>query len=75
MAELIAKAIIVDPREPLRIVPSDPADDRVLEAAISGTASYICSGDADLLALGEFRGIAILTPAHLLAVLGAESAE
>ena len=45
----------------------DPKDDRILDAAINGQATYIISGDDDLLALKAFRGIPILTPADFLA--------
>ena len=34
----------------------DPEDDRVLELAINGNATYIVTGDADLLLLNPFRG-------------------
>jgi len=40
----------------------DPKDDKFLELAVSGRATHIISGDADLLALNPFRGIAILPP-------------
>ena len=45
----------------------DPRDDKFLELAVSGGAELILTGDADLLALHPFRGIAILTPAAYLA--------
>jgi putative PIN family toxin of toxin-antitoxin system len=48
----------------------DPADDAVLAAAIEGRASAIVTGDDDLLALGEYMGIAILTPRAFLGLLG-----
>ena len=41
----------------------DPTDDKFLELAVNGKADVIVSGDADLLALGPFRGIPIVTPA------------
>ena len=44
----------------------DPDDDRFLEAAVNGRANVVVSGDADLLELNPFRGIAILTPAAYL---------
>jgi uncharacterized protein len=40
----------------------DPKDNKFLELAVSGGASRIISGDADLLVLHPFRGVAILTP-------------
>jgi putative PIN family toxin of toxin-antitoxin system len=44
----------------------DPRDDKFLEVAVHGRADAIVTGDADLLALNPFRGIAILTPAAYL---------
>ena len=40
----------------------DPDDNRVLETAVLGKASYIISGDKDLLILGEYDGIRIILP-------------
>ena len=45
----------------------DPKDDQFLEAAVNGRADVVITGDADLLALDPFRGIAIVTPAAYLA--------
>ena len=44
----------------------DPKDDRVLELAVNGNATYIVTGDVDLLVLNPFRGIEIATPAGFL---------
>ena len=44
----------------------DPKDDKFLEVAINGTAELILTGDADLLALHPWRGVAILSPAKYL---------
>jgi putative PIN family toxin of toxin-antitoxin system len=44
----------------------DPDDDRILEAALAGYADYIVTGDADLLSMGTFRTIPILTAATFL---------
>lgn len=44
----------------------DPDDDRILELAVSGHASFIVTGDDDLLVLSPFRNIEIVTPAALL---------
>lgn len=46
----------------------DPRDDKFLELAVSGHADIIITGDADLLTLHPFRGIAILTPVAYLAL-------
>ncbi len=45
----------------------DPKDDAFISLAVAGDAACIISGDADLLTLHPFRGIAILTPAAFLA--------
>jgi putative PIN family toxin of toxin-antitoxin system len=45
----------------------DPRDDKFLEVAVNGAADLVVTGDADLLALHPFRGIAILTQAAYLA--------
>src|SRR5262249_34279786 len=47
----------------------DPKDDKFLELAVSGRASHIISGDADLLVLHPFRGTVIVTPQVFLASL------
>lgn len=40
----------------------DPHDDKFLELALSGQATHIVTGDADLLVLNPFRDIQILPP-------------
>lgn len=47
----------------------DPADDMVLAAAREGRAEVIVTGDADLLTLAEYEGIAIVKPRAFLALL------
>ena len=44
----------------------DASDNKFLELGVDGRADYIVSGDADLLVLHPFRGIAILTPRAFL---------
>jgi putative PIN family toxin of toxin-antitoxin system len=44
----------------------DPTDDKFLEVALNGKADLILTGDADLLALHPWQGIAILPPARYL---------
>lgn len=44
----------------------DAEDNKFLELAVSGKADYIVSGDQDLLVLGPFRGIPVLTPKEFL---------
>jgi len=44
----------------------DPQDDKFIELAVSGLATHMVTGDADLLALNPFQGIAILSPQSFL---------
>jgi uncharacterized protein len=44
----------------------DPEDNKFLEAAVSGSADCLVTGDEDLLALHPFRNIPILAPAAFL---------
>jgi len=62
---LMAVAELVNISEQI-IACRDPKDDKFLELAVNGGADVIISGDADLLELNPFRGIAIITPAAFL---------
>jgi putative PIN family toxin of toxin-antitoxin system len=44
----------------------DPKDNKFLEVALNGKAELIVTGDADLLTLNPWRGVAILSPAEYL---------
>jgi putative PIN family toxin of toxin-antitoxin system len=44
----------------------DPNDNKFLEVALNGKAELILTGDADLLALQPWQGVAILSPANYL---------
>lgn len=44
----------------------DPNDDKLLEVALNGRADVIITGDADLLAMHPWRGIAIVSPTEYL---------
>lgn len=62
-------ALVVEPTEVPAVIARDPDDNQVLACAVAGQAQYIVTGDPDLLELGEYRGIRILTPAAFLALL------
>lgn len=65
----IARMMEVVAAPPLpRPMSRDQDDDRVLAAAIAGKADIIVSGDDDLLSLGSYEGIPILTPVEALRV-------
>jgi len=44
----------------------DPKDNKFLELAVSGRATHLVSGDADLLSLSPFQNITVLTPRAFL---------
>jgi len=45
----------------------DPADNQVLETAVAGRCSYLITGDKDLLCLGNYGQLQIVTPAQFIA--------
>ena len=53
LESLIGESRLVDITETVRVC-RDPKDDRVLEVAVNGNASFIITGDNDLLALNPF---------------------
>ena len=63
---LFELAEIIFPSRQVALVDGDDPDNRVLEAAETGRADFIVSGDHHLLALGSFEGIPILDPASFL---------
>ena len=49
---------------------SDPEDDKFLAAAVGGRAHYLVTGDVgDLLHLGEYKGVAIVSPREFVSRL------
>lgn len=72
LADAVRAATIVRPNETLEVIKRDPADNRVLEAAVAGTVDYIVSGDEDLLELSEHDGVQIVTAARFVAILSAD---
>jgi uncharacterized protein len=59
---------VVAPALPAK-VSRDPDDDAILAAAVAARAVAIVTGDKDLLVLGKYEGIPILTPRQLLDLL------
>jgi putative PIN family toxin of toxin-antitoxin system len=63
---------ITTPGDLVLSVVDDSSDNRYLECAVEGNATHLVSGDRDLLELGHFEGIAIVTPQAFLDVLSAQ---
>ena len=61
---LIAQAVEVNvhPIQVITGVCRDPDDDNILACALAAEAGYLVTGDADLLALRDFKGTSIIAP-------------
>ncbi len=68
--ELHAACQLVTPTVTIRAVLADADDDRVLECAVTAAADAIVSGDSDLLNMGSYGRIRIMSPAEFLLDLG-----
>ena len=69
LARVAARFVRVEPAEQIKAC-RDPKDDKFLDAAVTGHADYLVSGDEDLLVLDPFRGVPVLTPAAFLEAEG-----
>ena len=56
----------VTPAQTLDVIEEDPDDNRILECAIEAGSDYIVTSDKDLLRLGEYGQIKIVTAAAFL---------
>lgn len=63
--QILHNFIIVKPFKAFHIL-NDEDDNRVLEAAYEGKCDYIVTGDKELLRLGKFKRIKILTAEEFL---------
>jgi hypothetical protein len=67
--DLTSAATVLDEPGHMAVLIRDPDDAIFVEAAIAGEADYIVTGDRDLLELGSYEGIRIVTPAEFVALL------
>lgn len=70
LADFIDAVELIEPIDIPRVVLNDPDDDQVIAAAWAAHADCIVSGDSDLLIIGSFKGIDILTAAQALQRIG-----
>jgi len=61
----------VTPTATPQVVERDPDDDHVLACALAAQANAIVSGDRDLLSLGSYEGIQIVTASQALTAIEA----
>src|SRR5260370_12095292 len=59
---LLRIAEVVRNPPPLTGIVRDPEDDMIVACAVAGQADTIASPDKDLLSLGSYRDIAVITP-------------
>ncbi len=73
-ANLIVRdaARVVIPAVRLDVIKEDPPDNRILECAVTAGAEYIATGDKDLLRLGSYDSIKILTVSDFLNTVRAQ---
>lgn len=67
--DLVVLAERVPDASRLSGVSQDPDDDKYLNAAVEGRASFVVTGDPHLLAVGQYEGIRIVTPRTFLDLL------
>jgi putative PIN family toxin of toxin-antitoxin system len=67
-----SSATLVEPQFELHVTKEDLADNRVLECALAGGASFIVTDDRHLLDLKEYQGVVILPPAGFITFLALE---
>ena len=65
-------AKVVTPKTHLTVIKADPDDDKFLECAVEGQASYIVSGNKHLYELKTYKGIQIFTPTQFILILEQE---
>ncbi|MCA9948912.1 MAG: putative toxin-antitoxin system toxin component, PIN family [Anaerolineales bacterium] len=71
--ELISKqGIWIEPKETLAVVTQDESDNRYLECAVTGGATYIVTGDDHLLDIFGHQGISVITPAAFVTLLNTD---
>lgn len=60
---LMSKLDLVQPESHVEVC-RDPDDDKFIACALDARALYIVSGDQDLLVIGEYNGIRVITAAE-----------
>jgi putative PIN family toxin of toxin-antitoxin system len=69
LAALLSEAEVTAGLLELPGVTRDPKDDPLVACALEGNAHYLVSGDRDLLDLGEYEGIRIVSPRMFARIL------
>lgn len=67
--EFFNKSVIVVPKKEITIIKDDPTDNIFIEAAITGKADYIISGDKHLLKIRKYKKTKIINAATFLKII------
>lgn len=67
--QMTAIARKVAPSRTVDVLKGDPTDNRILECAAQAKSDYLVTGDTDLLRLGSFESIPIVTVADFLEIV------
>jgi len=68
---LRAEYRVIAPLPPLHGVTRDPEDDMIIACAVAAGADYIISRDRDLLDLGGYQDVKIISPKTMMQILRA----
>ena len=58
---IVRHSKLIEPGASRHVVPGDPADNPILQAALTAGADYLVTNDAHLLALDPYEGLRILS--------------
>jgi putative PIN family toxin of toxin-antitoxin system len=64
--QLLREAAVVEPTVTPRVVPDDPADDKLVAAALAGNTGAIVTNDQHLLDLDPYGTLRIIRPADFV---------
>lgn len=64
---LSTQALVTEGSLEVKVIERDPDDNKFISAAVEGSASHIVSGDKDLLDIGQYQEIKIVTARDFLA--------
>ena len=62
-------SMVVTQLPKIRVIERDPKDDMIIACAVAASANYIISRDRDLLDLGNYQQIQIITPKEFMQIL------
>lgn len=69
IGRLLPNVILLKPVNRISAVEADPDDNKIIECAVEGKASYIITGDKHLLQLGDYKGIRIVKASEFLKIV------